>query len=59
MAHEQPGTNNQEKIATVGQFAERLSKEEKAQAAADLDDLVQETLLVKRIHTITRFSLTA
>ena len=45
MAHEQPGTNNQEKIATVGQFAERLSKEEKAQAAADFDDLVQETLL--------------
>ena len=45
MAHEQPGTNNQEKIATVGQFAERLSKEEKARAAADFDDLVQETLL--------------
>lgn len=45
MAHEQPGTNNQEKIATVGQFAEWLSKEEKAQAAADFDDLVQETLL--------------
>lgn len=45
MAHEQPRTNNQEKIATVGQFAERLSKEEKARAAADFDDLVQETLL--------------
>jgi hypothetical protein len=45
MAHEQPGTNNQEKIATVGQFAEWLSKEEKAQAAADFDDLVQDTLL--------------
>lgn len=45
MAHEQPRTNNQEKIATVGQFAEWLSKEEKAQAAADFDDLVQDTLL--------------
>lgn len=53
MAHEHPRTNNQEKIATVGQFAERLSKEEKARAAADFDDLVQETLLRFAGETVT------